>query len=197
LADRKDVKILGLAGSARTDSFNKKLLRIALRGAEKAGADVVHVDLRDYPLPLYDGDGEAEAGRPENAGKLAGLLRESDGLICASPEYNGFMSPLLKNTFDWMSRSEAAQPDLSAFQNKIAVLMSASPGPLGGLRGLGGVRALFTNLGMTVLPGQLTIRAAFKAFDDAGELLDAAQSDRVEALAGELASIASRLKRPL
>jgi NAD(P)H-dependent FMN reductase len=197
LADGDGVKILGLAGSARADSFNKKLVRIALRGAEGAGAAVTYVDLRDYPLPIYDGDGESASGLPENARKLGALFRENDGLLLASPEYNGFLSPLLKNSLDWLTRSAKAQPDLSVFQNKIAAIMSASPGPLGGLRGLRSVRELLTNLGITVLPNQMTIRSAFKAFDEAGEMLDGDQSKRVEALGAELTKTTVRFNRSI
>jgi chromate reductase len=196
LADRDRVRILGMAGSARADSFNKKLVRIALRGAQAAGAAATYVDLRDYPLPLYDGDGEAESGLPENAARLGALFRANDAILLSSPEYNGFLSPLLKNTLDWLSRSAEAQPDLSAFQGRVAAIMAASPGPLGGLRGLRGVRELLTNVGITVLPNQITIRSAFKAYDGAGELLDAAQSERVEALGAELATTTAKLKTP-
>lgn len=197
MAEEGVVRILGFAGSARTDSFNKKLVRIALRGADEAGATTTLVDLRDYPMPLYDADHEVEHGRPDNAGKLGDLLRGHDALLLASPEYNGFLSPLLKNTLDWLSRSPEATPDLSAFEGKVAALLAASPGPLGGLRGLRGVRELLTNLGFTVLPNQITIRQAFKAFDASGELADTAQGERVESLGAELASVTARWTRPL
>ena len=193
MSKQRNAKVLGFAASARTDSFNKKLVRIALRGAESSGAMVTSIDLRDYPLPLYDADDEASNGLPENVEKLRTLFQECDGLLLASPEYNGFLSPLLKNTLDWLSRSPEAQPDLSAFQGKVAAILAASPGPLGGLRGLRGVRELLTNLGFTVLPNQMTIRSAFKAFDGAGELVDAAQAARVEALGTELATFAGKL----
>ena len=193
MSDHKNARILAFAASARSDSFNKKLVRIALRGSANSGATVTLVDLRDYPLPLYDGDAEVANGLPENVEKLRTLFRESDGLLLASPEYNGFMPPLLKNTLDWLSRSPEAQPDLSAFSGKVAVIMAASPGPLGGLRGLRGVRELLTNLGFTVLPNQVTVRSAFKAFDEAGEMLDATQAKQVEALGAELAETAARL----
>ena len=197
LSEQGPVRILGFAGSVRAESFNKKLVRIALRGAEEAGAKVTFVDLRDYPLPLYDGDEEAERGLPENAARLGDILRENDGLLIASPEYNGFLSPLFKNTIDWLSRSPEAQPDLSGYQNKVAAIMAASPGPLGGLRGLRSVRELLTNVGVTVLPNQITVRSAFKAFEDSGELKDEAQAERVEALGAELVSATARLSRPL
>ncbi len=187
------IKILGWAGSARKDSFNKKLVQIALRGANRAGADVRYVDLRDFPLPIYDGDHESSDGLPENVTKLRAHFEASHGFLLASPEYNGFLSPILKNTLDWLTRSAQAQPDLSAFQGKVCAVMAASPGPLGGLRGLRSVRELLTNLGVTILPNQVTIRAAFKAFDSAGELLEDAQTQRVEDLGEELARATTRL----
>jgi chromate reductase len=194
MAEALGVKILGWAGSARVDSFNKKVVKIALRGADAAGAEITYVDMRDYPLPLYDGDHEAAEGRPENVGKLQSLFQAHDGFLFSSPEYNGLLSPMTKNTFDWLSRSPEAQPDLSAFQGKVCALMAASPGPLGGLRALGSVRELVTNLGITVLPGQITVRSAFKAFDSEGALLDEAQAERVEALGASLAIATARLK---
>jgi NAD(P)H-dependent FMN reductase len=193
LGHHEGVKILGWAGSAREDSFNKKLVQIALRGARGVGADVTYVDLRDYPLPIYDGDSELANGLPRNVEKLRGVFEASDGFLLASPEYNGFLSPILKNTLDWLTRSAKAQPDLSAFQGKVSAIMAASPGPLGGLRGLRSVRELLTNLGVTVLPNQITIRSAFNAFDSAGEMLEETQAQRVEGLGAELASATTRL----
>lgn len=193
MSSRKNARVLAFAASARSGSFNKKLVRIALRGSENSGATVTFVDLRDYPLPLYDGDDEATNGLPENVEKLRTLFQECDGLLLASPEYNGFLSPLLKNTLDWLSRSPEAKPDLSAFAGKVAVIMAASPGPLGGLRGLRGVRELLTNLGFTVLPNQMTVRSAFKEFDAAGEMVDPERAKQAEALGAELARTTARL----
>lgn len=189
------VRILGFAGSAREGSFNKAIVRVALEGANAAGAETSFVDLRDYALPLYDGDLEAADGLPEAAVRLGEELRRCDGLMIASPEYNGFLPPLLKNTLDWLSRSPKATPDLSGFQHKPAAILAASPGPLGGLRGLRSIRELLTNLGMTVLPNQITVRGAFKAFDDSGKLVDADQAKRIEALGAELADTTARLVR--
>jgi NAD(P)H-dependent FMN reductase len=194
LAQDDPIRILGFAGSARKDSFNKKLVRIALRGVENAGGTVQFVDLRDYPLPLYDGDSESAQGLPEHVNELRGEFQKADGLLIASPEYNGFLSPMLKNTLDWLSRSKDASPDLAAYQGKVAAIMAASPGPLGGLRGLRGLRELLTNLGITVLPNQITIRSAFKAFDQEGAIADVDQAKRVEAFGAELARMAGRFR---
>lgn len=164
-------KILAFAGSLRKDSFNKKLIKIAARGAEEAGAKVTLIDLLDFPLPIYNGDLEAASGLPENALKLKKLFLEHDGFIIASPEYNSSISGVLKNTIDWVSRQ--ATPDevyLCCFADKVALLLSASPGGLGGLRGLVHLRAILENIGTWVMPGQKTIPNAQEAFDESGHL---------------------------
>jgi NAD(P)H-dependent FMN reductase len=186
-------RILAFAGSARRDSFNKRLVRAAVRGAEAAGVACTCIDLRDYPMPLYDGDLEAESGPPEAAARLRQALLDHEGLLISSPEYNGSISPLLKNCIDWASRSPKATPDLSPYQGKVAALMAASPGPLGGLRGLRIARELLANIGVTVLPGQMTLRRAAEAFDSDGELADAGQRGQAEGLGRTLAEWLLRL----
>lgn len=180
-------RILAFAGSARTDSFNKRLVRVAARGAEAAGVACTVLDLRDYPLPIYDGDLEAADGVPPVACTLRALFTEHQGLLIASPEYNSSISPLLKNTIDWISRSPDGSPGLRPFEDKVAALVSASPGALGGLRGLAIVRSLLGNIGVTVLPGQVAVGGAGSAFTDDGSLADAAMSERVQGVGGALA----------
>ena len=102
-------KILAFAGSARTDSFNKKLLRLALAGAQAAGGEVTLIDLRDYPMPIMDQDLEEREGQPENAQKLKSLFLDHQGLLLASPEYNSSYSPLFKNVIDWVSRPQKGE----------------------------------------------------------------------------------------
>jgi len=187
-------RILAFAGSARKDSFNKKLVRIAARAAEEAGAEVTVLDLADYPLPLYDGDSEAMEGLPANAAKLKQLFLAHDGLLIASPEYNSSVTPLLKNTIDWVSRSAAGEEPLAAYKNKAAVLMAASPGGLGGLRGLVHLRAILQNIGVIVLPDQRAVSSAAGAFDEAGQLKDAKLQQSVQGLGAGLAKFLSRLR---
>ncbi len=186
-------KILAFAGSSRKDSFNKKLLAIAASGAQEAGADVKLIDLSDYPMPLYNQDMEVENGIPENALKFKRLLIEHDAFIIASPEYNSAFSPLLKNTIDWASRAESDdEPPLVAYQGKMAVIMAASPGALGGLRGLVFLRMLLANIGVTVLPDQQTIPQAFKAFNDKGSLIDDRKQNNVINLGKKLSAAVSK-----
>jgi NAD(P)H-dependent FMN reductase len=183
----KPPRILAFAGSARQDSFNKRLVAIAGEGAEAAGVACTLIDLRDYPLPIYDSDLEAEAGIPENAAALKDTFLSHQGLLIASPEYNSSISALLKNTIDWVSRSMDGGPDLSPFRDKVAAIMAASPGPLGGLRGLAVLRSLLGNIGCTVMADQLTIRHAHEAFTADRRLSDAKQQSRAEALGKQLA----------
>ena len=187
-------KILAFAGSARKDSFNKKLLQIAVSGAEEAGASVTLIDLADYPMPLFDQDLEQDEGIPENALKFKALLIEHDAFMIASPEYNSAFSPMLKNVIDWASRAETAdEPMLLAYQGKLATIMAASPGALGGLRGLVFLRMLLSNIGITVLPGQQTVPQAFKAFNDDGSLIDDRKQESVMDLGRNLANTVSKL----
>jgi chromate reductase len=186
-------RILAFAGSARKDSVNKLLVRVAAQAASEAGAEVTVLDLGDYPLPLYDGDLEAQEGLPANAAKLKQLFLEHDGLMIAAPEYNSSITPLLKNTIDWVSRTAEGEGPLAAYKNKVAVLMAASPGGLGGLRGLVHVRAILQNIGVIVLPDQRAVSGAFSAFDDSGQLKDEKLRQSVQALGTKLANVLSRL----
>jgi chromate reductase, NAD(P)H dehydrogenase (quinone) len=188
-------RILAFAGSARRESFNKRLLKIAVAGAEQAGAQVTVIDLRDYPLPIMDQDLEAAEGPPANATALKSMFMENDGLLLACPEYNSSITPLLKNTIDWVSRPgpNNSPPGLAAFKNKVAVLMSASPGALGGLRGLVTVRSIFGNIGVIVLPDQIAISVAHDAFSDDGRLKDTGRHAAVENLGRALATLLGKL----
>lgn len=188
-------KILAFAGSTRTDSYNKKLIRIAAATAQEAGAEVTLVDLRDYPMPLYDGDLESESGLPENAKRLKQLLKEHDALLISAPEYNSSHSAVLKNTIDWMSRAEPGDVEPSVFQHKTAALLSASPGSLGGLRGLSHLRAVLNHLDVLVISSQFAVPRAFEAFDDEGQFINEAQRSSLAKLTRELVEITQRLRR--
>ncbi len=189
-------KILAFAGSSRKHSYNKKLVAIAARAAAEAGADVTLVDLADYPAPIFDQDLEQEQGMPERAGAFKKLLVEHDGFLIASPEYNSAFSPLLKNMIDWASRKEREdEPPLLAYKGKVAAIMAASPGALGGLRGLVFLRLLLSNIGVTVLPAQQAIAKAGQAFAADGSLADLGQEQAVRSLGTQLAETIDRLQR--
>ncbi len=186
-------KILAFAGSARRDSVNKKLINVAAEGARAAGAEVTVIDLADYPMPIYDGDLEAGEGLPENAVKLRELFGAHDGLLIASPEYNSSISPLLKNVIDWVSRPTKDDAMLKYFAGKVAGLVAASPGALGGLRGLVHVRAILGNIQVTVIPQQVAVGGAGDAFDEAGNLKDENRQKAVMGVGARLADVAAKL----
>jgi len=189
------INILAFSGSSRRESFNKKLLAIAALGAEEGGANVTLIDLADYPMPVFNQDLEDEKGIPKNALEFKRLLTNHDAFIIASPEYNSSFSPLLKNVIDWASRTESdTEPPMEAYQGKMAAILAASPGALGGLRGLVCLRMLLSNLGVAVLPDQQTIPRADKAFNGDGLLIDDKKQNAVKALGRKLTLMAGKLK---
>lgn len=174
------MKVIAFAGSIREGSWNRKLLQLAVRAVEKAGAEVTVIDLRDYPMPIYDGDRESSEGLPDTALKLQALFKQHSGLLLASPEYNSGYSPLLKNTLDWVSRASSEGPSLAAFKGKSAMLMAASPSGFGGLRGLLQLQTVLLYMGVTVLPGQTMISSATSAFDGEGEFTDPGNTAKLD-----------------
>ena len=186
-------KILAFAGSLRKDSYNKKLAAVAADMARAAGADVTHVDLRDYPMPIYDGDIEAASGIPDIALKFRELMKSHNGFLISAPEYNSSISGVLKNTIDWASRPRDREPKLVCFTGKIVGLLAASPGALGGLRGLFHVRDIFLNINSIVLPTMYAMTGADTAFDSNGQLKDEARRQKVEGVVIALLDAVSKL----
>lgn len=186
-------RILAFAGSARRESFNKKLLAVAVAGAEEAGAEVTVLDLADLPMPMYDGDLEDKSGLPEHAVQLKTELKRHDGLLLACPEYNSSITALLKNAIDWASRPSPGETPLVAFRGKAVGLVSASPGALGGLRGLVTVRSILGNIGMIVLPDQMAVAKAHEAFDEDGNLTDEKTAAAVKRVGAELARLTAKV----
>jgi NAD(P)H-dependent FMN reductase len=186
-------KILAFAGSTRTGSFNKKLIRAAAAAAERAGAEVSLLDLRELNLPLYDGDLEERDGIPEGAKKLKALMKSHHGLLLACPEYNSSISGVLKNALDWASRELEGEKYLESFEGKVAALLSASPGSGGGARGLVTVRSILGSIGVLVLPDQVSVPKAHEAFTDDGSLRDPKRAAAVEKLAVRLTETLRKL----
>jgi NAD(P)H-dependent FMN reductase len=187
------VKVLCFAGSLRKDSYNKKLVKIAMNAAQDAGAKVTFIDLKDYPMPVYDADLEEAHGIPESVVKLKKQMKQNQAFLISSPEYNSSISGALKNAIDWASRPAPGEKKLECFAGKIAGIMSASPGGLGGLRGLVPLRSILDNIGTMVLPEQHGIPFADKAFDANGNLLDKKMEANIKALATRLVDITKRL----
>ncbi|QHG15845.1 NAD(P)H-dependent oxidoreductase [Nostoc sp. ATCC 53789] len=186
-------KILAFAGSTRIDSYNKKLVKIAASGAQAAGAEVTYLDLRDLPLPLFDEDLEAQEGLPANARTFKDLMISHQGFLIASPEYNSSLTAVLKNAIDWASRPAPNEAPLAAFAGKVAAIMSASPGALGGLRGLVHLRSILGNIKVLVLPDQIAVSKAYEAFNGDGTLKDPKQQESIEQLGAGLTKLLLKL----
>lgn len=175
-------KIIALSGSTRAGSYNKMLVKIAAEGAREAGAEVAYIDLKDYPMPLYDGDLEDREGLPPNARKLKDVFLQNRGLLIASPENNGSFTAVLKNTIDWLSRPVKGYPPLECFVNKQAVLMGTSTGYWGAIRSLFQLRHVLGHIKVTVLPDHINIPNADSAFESDGSLKDKKHHEITKAL---------------
>ncbi|HYF49256.1 MAG TPA: NAD(P)H-dependent oxidoreductase [Planctomycetota bacterium] len=187
-------KILAFAGSLRAESWNKKLVKIAINGAKAAGANVTYIDLRDFPLPVFDEDLEKADGLHPNARKLKDLFLANDGLLISCPEYNSSITAALKNAIDWVSRPVPGESALQCFDGKVVSLMAASPGALGGLRGLVTVRSILGNIKCIVLPDQVAVPKVHEVMNPDGTLKDAKVQSSIEALGANVAKVVAKLK---
>lgn len=192
------LKLLVIAGSVRSGSLNLRLAGAAAALAREVGAEVEHLDLRALQLPVYDGDLEAADGVPAGTLRLLDAIRAADALLIVTPEYNGFPTPLLINAFDWLSRlsAQGERPaGLAATANKPVALLSASPGPLGGLRSMNFLRQyLQMAFAMIVVPQQFALGRAGDAFDDAGALKDEKAAQTVAGVVAALAALSNALR---
>ena len=119
-------------------------------------------------------------------------MRGHDGFAIASPEYNGSFPALLKNTLDWISRPEPGEHNLAVFRGKVAAILSASPGPGGGRRGLHQLRDLLEMMSVSVVRQELAIARSSGAFDAAGRLMRAEDLAGLQELAAALAQAAAQ-----
>lgn len=180
-------RILVFGGSLRAGSLNQQVAALAAAAAREAGADVTLIALRNFPLPLFDADLETAAGMPEPARQLKALFSAHDGLIIASPEYNGSFSAALKNALDWVSRATAEnEAPLAALAGKTAAILAASPGGYGGARGLAQLRPFLGNIRINVIEPQVTIPQAHTVIGPDGAIADQAIANSVHALARAL-----------
>lgn len=180
-------KILAFAGSFREHSLNRRVLKIAVEGARAVGGDVTVADLREYPLPIYNADDIEKNGFDANALKFQELLNEHDGLVIASPEYNGSVPGGLKNVIDWASRKSEKFEMNQVFKGKCAAIITASPGSFGGLRCLGHLRGVLSIMGVNVLPMEIAVTFAGQKFDgDGEEMTDEKMKKVLQTLGGSL-----------
>lgn len=185
-------KILVLPGSLRTGSHNVRLAALATKELTLLDADVTRISLADYPLPLYDADLDARGGQPDNAVKLKHMISAHHGVFIASPEYSASVTPLLKNAIDWVSRvRERGDPTYAAYKNRVFAIASASPGPTGGLRSLMALRQILElGCGALVIPEQVAIPDAERAFDDMDNLLETRLTNLLRAELARLVDMA-------
>ena len=188
----RTAKILVFSGSTRPGSYNTALAALATKELAQAEAEVTRIALEDFPLPLYHGDAKGQAHA--NAVRLKRMLMQHHGVFIASPEYNASVTPLLKNTLDWISHvREDGEPLLAAFKNRVFALGSASTGVYGGMRSLMALRQILElGCGALVLPQQVSVREAARAFDARGGLTDERCADMLRATARGLIAAAVR-----
>jgi len=188
-------KILVFAGSIRGNSLNARLAALAAKELALAGADVTRISLEDYPLPLYDGDREAKSGVPANARNLKQTMAAHHGVFIASPEYNASITPLLKNTIDWISRvRERSEPPLAVFKNRVFALGGASDSQYGALRSLMALRqVLELGCGALVIPEQITVFRASEAFDEMDNLKEERAANLLRRVLQQLADTAREM----
>jgi chromate reductase len=191
-------KLLFLAGSARRGSINKMLAHNAFEIAKASGANAIFIDLKDYPLPIYDGDFESSQGLPRKAIELKKIFTEHDGIFIVSPEYNSSIPPLLKNVLDWVSRSnEENEATNRVYRNKVVALGSASPSNFGGQRGLIPLQIMLSNIGVIVLPKRINISKAYDKFNKKGLLTDTENYQELREVVTDFIRVTTAIKTSL
>ena len=190
-------KILVIPGSLRAKSYNVRLAALATKELTLADAEVTRISLLDYPLPIYDADTAETAGPPSNAVKLKQLMSVHQGVFIASPEYNASITPLIKNTIDWISAvRERGEPSLAAYQNRVFALGGASPGRSGATHSLLALRqVLAVGCRALVIAEQVTVPNAEQAFDEMGELKDARAAGQLKLVVRKLVDTAKLLAK--
>jgi len=186
-------KILAFAGSARQGSLTKKLLAFTAAAVRAAGGSVTEIELRSFDLPLYDGDLEREHGLPHGALRLRAFFKAHDALLLGVTEYNGGVSPLMKNAIDWASRPYRDEVNLAAIRGKPVAMVSCSSGALGGSRAQAHLRQSFQVMGCILLPETVTLPYADTAFDAEGAPHDPAIRAFVDIMAARLVALVDRL----
>jgi chromate reductase, NAD(P)H dehydrogenase (quinone) len=185
-------KILVIPGSLRSGSHNWRLAALAAKELLLADAEVTRISLQDYPLPLFDAEITGEAGPPQNAVQLQRMLAAHHGIFITSPEYSASVTPLVKNTIDWLSRSRSrGEPNYAAFKDRVFAIGAASSSASGGERSLMALRQILElGCGALVLPEQINVANADQAFDDMDNLRDEDQAAQLRTLVRRLVELA-------
>jgi NAD(P)H-dependent FMN reductase len=177
-------KVLTLSGSIRHDSLNAHLARLMGKRLRALGAEVTDLSLGDFPLPLFNEDVEMEKGEPDAAIALADLFAAADAIFIATPEYNGSLTPLMKNTIDWISRQKSGP-----FKRATFGIGAVSNGRLSGVVALSHLRDILAKLGTLMAPTSLSVAFGHEGFDAEGDLVDKVQRSRADQLAEQLMTI--------
>jgi NAD(P)H-dependent FMN reductase len=186
-------KIIAIAGSYRENSYNKRVLAIAADGAREAGAEVTVIDLRDFPMPILNMDDVDANGFDDNAARFQDILNEHNGILIASPEYNGSIPGGLKNAIDWASRQSDKYKMNEVFRGKVAAMITASPGSFGGIRCLNTLRGVFSILGVNVLPSEIAVGFVGQKFEgDSLEMTDDKMKAILKKLGTELVTMLNK-----
>jgi chromate reductase len=186
-------KILVIPGSLRAKSFNARLAALATKEFTLADAEVTRISLADYPLPLYDADLLEKSGPPFNALQLKQMLAAHNGVFIASPEYNASLTPLVKNTIDWISVvRERGEPQLAVFQNRVFAIGGCSPGRSGAMQSCIALRqVLAAGCRALVIGEQVNVPNAADAFDEMDQLKDKRVADQLKAVVRKLIETAA------
>jgi chromate reductase, NAD(P)H dehydrogenase (quinone) len=188
-------KILVIPGSLRIGSHNARLAALATKELARAEADVTRISLADYPLPLFDADLAADSGLPAAAVQLKRMVMAHQGVFITSPEYSASVTPLLKNTIDWISRArDRGEANHAVFKGRVFAIAAASSGSGGGMRSLMALRQILElGCGALVIPEQISVPRSDQAFDDMDNLKDEALAVALKAVARRLVELASAL----
>jgi NAD(P)H-dependent FMN reductase len=193
------MKVLVFAGSTRAGSWNRKLARVTASMARAAGAEVTHIELGDFDVPMYNADLESR-GTPADVMRLKQITYEHPAWIICTPEYNASYPALLKNTLDWISSPVKSDPvwndDFRSTRGKVVGVLSASPGALGGLRSQSHLVPLLFNLHCWICPKVYALGRAADAFDAQGELVAESAKKNVQAVIDQVLWATARLATP-
>ncbi|MGJ4930930.1 NADPH-dependent FMN reductase [Bradyrhizobium sp. HKCCYLS2038] len=185
------LKILIIPGSTRAGSHNVKLAAAAAYQFVQAGADITRISLADFPLPIYDADLEARSGVPRDAVNLKRMMAAHHGVLLVTPEYNAAVPPLLGNALAWLSRvDEPPEGRGHVFRSRPFAIASASENRFGGVRALAALRLMLTACNATVIPSQLALAFADKAYNDMDRLRLPADAAALDALVRQLIDFA-------
>jgi len=185
----KTPKILAFAGSTRKESVNKRLAKIALHSAEKADAETTFIDLSDYDMPLYSDDLLSKHGIPDSVIAFKDMLKSHNGFFITSPEYNGSLTGVLKNAIDWATVKADSEERMACWNGKIVGILAASPGGLGGIRGLHHLRTILAGIGAFVLPNHLAVGNSTANLQNEEQITDDKLQHQLDSLSTEMVRV--------